>query len=179
MIGKARIAGMMTEGLERIGSFAANRPIVSRFAEAAPGVLIGGLTGGLPGAILGGIGSGGMGQVYRTTLPKEARTDIRGMANLAAATSGLGAGLIPGAIGMIGGMFGGNEQQQQAPQQSMTQLNQAPAGASQPISQVIGMESVTPLNEEQVKKAQKRAMEQAALNAFYAQQLGQYNGGQE
>lgn len=82
--------------------------------------------------------------------------------------------------GMIAlNLFGGNSQQQQAPQQSMTQPNQPPAGMSQAIPQVIGMESVTPLNEEQVKKAQKRAMEQAALNAFYAQQLGQYNGGQE
>ena len=57
--------------------------------------------------------------------------------------------------------------------------NQLPAGMPQQPPQVMGMESVVPLNEEQVKKAQKRAMEQAALNAFYAQQLGQYNGGQE
>lgn len=178
MIGKARIAGMMAEGLERIGNFAANRPIVSRFAEAAPGVLIGGLTGGLPGAILGGIGSGGMGQLYRTALPKTVPTDIRGMTNLAAASAGLGASLIPGTFGLIGGMFDSNEQQQ-APQQSMTQPNQPPAGMNQQPPQVMGFESVQPLNEEQVKKAQKRAQEQAALNAFYAQQLGQYNGGQE
>lgn len=176
MIGQARLAGMMTEGLGRVGNFAANRPIVSRFAEAAPGVLIGGLTGGLPGAILGGIGSGGMGQFYRTALPKTVPTDIRGMTNLAAASAGLGASLIPGTFGLIGGMFDDNEQDRQY----VVAPNQLPAGSTnQQSPQVMGMESVTPLNEEQVKKAQKRAMEQAALNAFYAQQLGQYPGGQE
>lgn len=167
----------MAEGLDRIGSFAVNRPIVSRFAEAAPGVLIGGLTGGLPGAILGGIGSAGTGQVYRKMIPEKASAEIRGITNLTAASAGLGVGLIPGTIGMIGGMFGGDEQQ--APQPFMTQPTQSSAGASQAPPQVVGMESVIPLNEEQVKKAQKRALEQAALNAFYAQQLGQYPGGQE
>ena len=175
MIGQARLAGMMTEGLGRVGNFAANRPIVSRFAEAAPGVLIGGLTGGLPGAILGGIGSGGMGQFYRTALPKTVPTDIRGMTNLAAASAGLGASLIPGTFGLIGGMFDDNEQDRQY----VVAPNQPPTAMPQQPPQVMGFESVQPLNEEQVKKAQKRAMEQAALNAFYAQQLGQYNGGQE
>ncbi len=56
--------------------------------------------------------------------------------------------------------------------------NQPPTSMSQQPPQV-GIETLTPLNEEQVKKAQKRAQEQAALNAFYAQQLGQYPGGQE
>ncbi len=63
--------------------------------------------------------------------------------------------------------------------QYVTTPNQPPDAMPQQPPQVVGIETVTPLNEEQVKKAQKRAQEQAALNAFYAQQLGQYPGGQE
>lgn len=88
----------------------------------------------------------------------------QGVAGLAA----LGTGGV-----IVTNMLNGEEDRQYviAPNQPPTSMLQQP--------QAIGVESLTPLNEEQVKKAQKRAQEQAALNAFYAQQLGQYPGGQE
>ena len=96
---------------------------------------------------------------------------IGGVARIA----GLGlAGLGTGGV-IVTNMLNGEEDRQY-----VVAPNQLPAGSTnQQPPQVMGFESVQPLNEEQVKKAQKRAQEQAALNAFYAQQLGQYNGGQE
>lgn len=85
-----------------------------------------------------------------------------------------GTGLTGLGIGAL--MFSGNEQQAQAPQQSLT-VAPVPASASQAMPQM----AVPMLNEEQVSKARKRAEEQAALNAFYAQSLnnyGQQPGGQ-
>lgn len=75
---------------------------------------------------------------------------------------------------IVNNMLNGDQDQQYvvAPNQPPTAMPQ------QSPDQVVGIETLTPLNEEQVKKAQKRAQEQAALNAFYAQQLGQYPGGQ-
>ena len=95
---------------------------------------------------------------------------IGGVARIA----GLGlAGLGTGGV-IVTNMLNGEEDRQY-----VVAPNQPPTAMPQQPPQVMGFESVQPLNEEQVKKAQKRAMEQAALNAFYAQQLGQYNGGQE
>lgn len=101
------------------------------------------------------------GNVIREVAAKEGVPRLAG-----AGVLGLGGGIV------ISNLFG-NEQQAQAPQQSVTMPMQSQSAQIQAANQM----SVPMLNEEQISKARKRAEEQAALNAFYAQSLNNYGQG--
>lgn len=89
-------------------------------------------------------------------------------------------GYVGGGLGLLGGLGGtailGSIFNRDEPEPIYVQQPIAVAAPPQPMpqGQAPPQGTVPQLNAEQVKKAQQRALEQAALNEYYAQQLLQY-----
>jgi hypothetical protein len=89
------------------------------------------------------------------------------LGSVAGSVAGTGLGLIGSNV--LRGMFNHSEPQEVVAASSIP-IQQVPVA----VQAQSPPEGVIALNAEQVKKAQQRAMEQAALNQYYAQQLAQY-----